>query len=199
MSSARSVAKELVRLSKCGQVPDPLTSYRLQALLYYSQAWSLVLRDSEIFPDQIVCLEDGPAVPSFASVAEGAGSRLVCSTAFDQDPALDQEDEALFLGHLWGAYGYLSPSGLFASMQKEPPFLKARKELATCGRGVIDTNDLRESFARRPGIPSPLETYRLLREDKEKEAELAILTSPPLDVAAIWKGTRSVTPSASKR
>src|SRR4051812_2400511 len=105
MSSARSVAKELVRLSLGGPVPDPLTTYRLQALLYYAQAWSLVLRDSEIFPDDIHGGADGPGVPAVAEADATAspGSRLVCSHAFDQDPRLDDDDEVVFLGHLWAA------------------------------------------------------------------------------------------------
>ena len=48
-----SVAKELVRLSFAGDEKDPLTNLRLQKLLYYAQAWSLVLRESELFPEEI--------------------------------------------------------------------------------------------------------------------------------------------------
>jgi uncharacterized phage-associated protein len=199
VSSARSAAKELVRLSLAGPLPDPLTPYRLQALLYYAQAWSLVLRDSEIFPDEILGAAEGPSVPAVAAAAtthpEG---RHVCSRAFAEDPPLDDEDEASFLGHLWAAYCYLSPSGLFASIQGEPPFLKAKKESTLHGRGQVGTDDLRESFARRPGLPAPLDAYRRARQEREKEAELAILTSAPLDVNAIWKGSRSVTPSATR-
>lgn len=200
MSSARSVAKELVRLSLGGQVSDPLTPYRLQALLYYAQAWSLVLRDSELFPDEITAVADGPSVPAVAaSVAERPEARLVCSRAFDQDPCLDDEDEAVFLHHLWAAYGYLSASGLFASIQGEPPFLKAKKEGTMYGGGLVGMNELRESFARRPDMPAALGEYRRLRQEKEREAELAVLSSPPLDVGTIWKGCRSVTPSATDK
>jgi len=199
MSSARSVAKELVRLSLGGPVPDPLTPYRLQALLYYAQAWSLVLRDSELFPDDVQATADGPSVPSVAAaIEERSESRPVCSRTFDQDPSLDAEDETVFLGRLWMAYGYLSPSGLLAAIQSEPPFLKAKMEGTTHGSGLVATNDLRESFARRPGIPAALDEYRRARQEREKDAELAILSSPPLDVA-FWNATRSVTPTASKR
>jgi uncharacterized phage-associated protein len=196
MSSARSVAKELVRLSLTGPLPDPLTPYRLQALLYYAQAWSLLLRDSELFPDDILSAAGGPSVPAVAaSITAHPDARHVCSGAFAEDPPLE-EDEALFLGHLWAAYAYLSPSGLFASIQGEPPFLKAKQESTLHGKGLVGTNELRESFSRRPGIPAELDAYRCARQEMEKEAELAILTSPPLDVSAIWKGSRSVTPYA---
>jgi uncharacterized phage-associated protein len=199
MSSARSVAKELVRLSLTGQLPDPLTPYRLQALLYYAQAWSLLLRDSELFPDEILGAAEGPSVPAVAaSTTAHPEAKHLCSQAFAEDPPLDDEDEAFFLGHLWAAYAYLSPSGLFASIEGEPPFLKAKQESTLHGKGLVGTNELRESFSRRPGIPAALDAYRRARQEREKEAELAILTSPPLDVSAIWKGSRSVTPSARR-
>src|SRR5262245_36552947 len=181
MSSAKSVAKELVRLSISGPVPDPLTSGRLQCLLYYAQAWSQVLRDSELFPDEIECRAEGPVIAAILdSRDDGPAWQVIRPDAFDQEPALDDTDEALFLAHLWAAYGSWSASGLFASIQEEPPYLKAKKERESGGRGLLDMNDLRESFSRRPGLPAALDAYRRHRQEREKEAELAILSSPPL-------------------
>jgi uncharacterized phage-associated protein len=200
MSSAKSVVKELIRLSLGGPVPDPLTHYRLQCLVYYAQAWSLVLRDSELFPEEIKRLADGPVVPGlFDPQDAGQTCQLVKPAIFDNEPNLDDEDEALFLRYLWAAYAYLSPSGHFASIQVEAPFLQARKELENGGNGLIDTNGLAESFRRRPGWPAPLDEYFRLRKQREQEAGLAIETSPPLDIEAIWKGCRSLTPSANKQ
>jgi hypothetical protein len=67
------------------------------------------------------------------------------------------------------------------------------------GQGLLDMNDLAESFRRRPAVPAPLGSYWRLRKEREKQADLAILSSPALDVRAIWEGCRSVTPSAGKR
>jgi uncharacterized phage-associated protein len=200
MSSANSVAKEVVRISGSGPLPDLPTSYRLQCLLYYAQGWSLVLRDSELFPDDITALDEGPAVPAVIEVkGEDPPWQLIRPDSFGQEPDLDDEDEVVFLRHLWLAYGDLSPSGLFALIQSEPPFLKAKKEREGGGKGLIGMNDLRESFSHRPGIPAALEAYRRHRQDRERDAELAILSSPPLDKEAIWKGCRSVTPSTGQR
>jgi uncharacterized phage-associated protein len=199
MSSAKSVAKELVRLSLTGALPDPLSAYRVQGLIYYAQAWSLVLRDSELFPDDIQAAQEGPVVAALLAAEEGPAWQPLGPESFAEAPGLDDEDEALFLRHLWAAYGYLSPSGLYASMQGEPPFLAAKRERQMRGTGVTAMNELRESFSQRADMPAALATYRRLRHEREKEAERAILNSPPLDVEAIWKGCRSVTPSAGKR
>jgi uncharacterized phage-associated protein len=200
VSSAKAVAKDLVRLSMRGPVPDPLTWFRLQSLLYYAQAWSLVLRNSELFPEEIECLPEGPVVPEIPDdPATVTGCRVVRAAAFDQEPALDDEDEAAFLLHLWAAYGGLSPSGLYSSIHSEAPFLKAEQEHERGGKGLLLMNELEEAFRRRYGMPAPLAAYQRMRIDREKQAELAILSSPPLDMAAIWKDCRSRTPSASKQ
>jgi uncharacterized phage-associated protein len=168
-------------------------------LLYYAQAWSLVSRNSELFPEEIECSADGPVVPEIRDdPAAVTACQVVRREFFDQEPGLDDEDEATFLLHLWEAYGYLSPSGLFASIQAEPPFLKAQQERERSGKGLLPMNELEESFRRRDSMPAPLAAYRRLREEREKQAELAILNSPPLDRSAIWKDCRSRTPSASK-
>src|SRR5947209_1693336 len=115
MSSVKSVAKELVRLSMSGRVSDPLTYYRLQSIIYYAQAWSLVLRNSELFPEEMECLVDGPAALDIFDARDASTAwQLVRPESFAQEPNLDEEDEAVFLRHLWAAYGYLSPSGLWA-------------------------------------------------------------------------------------
>jgi len=200
MSSAKSVAKELVRLSHEGSLPDPLTFYRLNCLVYYAQGWSLVLRDSEIFPDDIECLQEGPSVPA---IRGAMGDRLIWHCVprelFSQEPNLDQKDEAVFLHYLWMAYAGLSPSGLYASIQEDPVFLQGRKNRENGGDGLVNVDSLRESLTRRPGMPWALGEYDHLRKEMVKQAELAILNSLPLDVDTIWKDCKSQTPSASKR
>ncbi len=62
MSTALSVARELVRLSFENAEPDPLTGPRLQKLLYYAQAWSLAARGCCLFPEPIQARRGGPVV-----------------------------------------------------------------------------------------------------------------------------------------
>src|SRR3954451_25287990 len=109
MSSARSVARDLVRLSLSGPVPDPLTFYRLHCLLYFAQAWSLVLRDSELFPDDICAADEGPAVPDLLALQGDAPVwHVIQIKTFEREPDLDQEDDREFLGNLWISYAGFS-------------------------------------------------------------------------------------------
>ena len=197
MSSAKAVAKELVRLSLRGSVPDPLTPYRLQCLLYYAQAWSRLLRKSDLFPDEIKCLRQAPEVVSVAD-ALGHHWQLIDPTTFEHEPPLDDEDEALFLASLWSAYNQYSPSGLLALMQREPVLLLTQKQIDMGARPIADPNLMYEAYSRLPGWPPPLHEYNRMQQEREREAEIAILSSPPLDIDAIWKQAKSRTPSATK-
>ena len=46
-------------LGKCGS----MTHLKLQKLVYYSQAWSLVWDDKQLFPEPIEAWANGPVVP----------------------------------------------------------------------------------------------------------------------------------------
>lgn len=80
MPTARDVAQYL--LEKMG----PLTTIKLQKLVYYCQAWSLVWDDAPLFEDEIQAWANGPVVPdlffahqgkfSVDSIPEGDSSKL---------------------------------------------------------------------------------------------------------------------------
>ncbi len=198
MSSAKSVAKELVRLSLRGQVADPLTPYRLQCLLYFAQAWSRLIRRCDLFPEEIKCWQQAPVVVSVAD-ALGHDEEPIERTTFENEPALDDDDDALFLSHLWEAYNQYSPSGMLALVQREAPILLTQKQVETGGTAFIHPNLMYEAYASLHDWPPALHQYNQIRQERESEAERAILGSPPLDVDAIWKSAKSRTPSATGR
>jgi uncharacterized phage-associated protein len=179
---------------------DPLTHFRLHALAYYAQAWSLVLRDSELFPDDILAFEQGPIIPDIYQAMHGAAPwQCVSNKVLENEPDLDAEDEAQFVCHLWSAYNHLSAIGLWNTIQSDVAFLKAKKDKEAGGQGLISMSDLGESLARRSDLPDPLGQYQRQRMQQEQEAERAILSSSPLDRPAIWKECPSRTPSAQKQ
>src|SRR5947209_8901261 len=103
-----SVAKELIRLSFAGEEIDPLTNLRLQKLLYYAQAWSLVLRESELFPEEIEAWCWGPVVPAvYNKLPDGQGASQIPSTMFVDAPDLPPEDLEL-VRSVWEAYDQYS-------------------------------------------------------------------------------------------
>ncbi len=57
MVSVHDVAA--IILQECGE----MTAMKLQKLVYYSQAWSLVWDDAPSFPEEIQAWANGPVVP----------------------------------------------------------------------------------------------------------------------------------------
>lgn len=175
MSSARSVAKELVRLSAAGA---PLTRERLGLLLVLSQAWSLVLRDSDLFPEDIECAADGPAI-----------ARLGTSMDFDDAHGLHTEDEGQFLGALWADFGNRPEADLRVLILSHPGY---RASLG--GPWAMDAQDNPVAGT----VPPPaLAAYLCHREEEERAAVAALAALPPLD-RSLWDGSLSRTPHATK-
>jgi hypothetical protein len=150
-----------------------------------------------LFSDEIDCSRQAPEVLSVAE-ALGHNGQLIDPNAFEREPPLDDEDEALFLGYLWEAYNQHSTSGMLALIQREPVILLTQKQIEAGGAPIIDPCLMYEAYSRLPDWPPPLHQYNQIRQEREREAELAILSSPPLDVGAIWKQATSRAPSATQ-
>ena len=58
--SAQKIAEYFVWKGQAEK--QPITNKKLQKLLYYAQAWSLVVRDQKLFKDKIEAWVHGPAV-----------------------------------------------------------------------------------------------------------------------------------------
>lgn len=65
MASAHDVAAYI--LKKCG----PMTAMKMQKLVYYSQAWSLVWDERPMFGERIEAWANGPVIPALYVVHRG--------------------------------------------------------------------------------------------------------------------------------
>ncbi len=63
--SAHDVARFILQRS------GPITAMKLQKLLYYSQAWSLVWDEGPLFVERIEAWANGPVVPALYAVHRG--------------------------------------------------------------------------------------------------------------------------------
>lgn len=66
MPSVRDAAQFI--LDRCG----PMTTMKLQKLVYYSQAWSVVWDDDVLFPEPIEAWKNGPVVRDLWESTRGA-------------------------------------------------------------------------------------------------------------------------------
>ncbi len=197
MSQVFSLAKELVKLSLQGDESDPLTNFRLQKLLYYAQAWSLVLRETELFPEEIRAGQNGPVVEEvYRKLSDGRCAACVPENAFDSAPDLDSEDAA-FLKHFWEAYSGYSASQLYRMTHSEIPWLKSWKDRPT-ENAPIPVEEIEEYFSRQT-VPAPLAAYRHDLRKREEQAEMKLRGIPPIDVGRFKAAATSFTPAALKK
>jgi uncharacterized phage-associated protein len=193
-----SVAKELVKLSLSGDEKDPLTNLRLQKLLYYAQAWSLVVRESELFSDDLQAWRWGPVVLAVhRKLPDGQGANQINPDTFDDAPNL-QGDEAEFVKCVWEAYNQFSALQLSRMTHEELPWRKAwgDRPIDASGKDPISLDDLEEFFSKQ-ALPASLAAYSHELRKRGEEAERKLAAMVPLDAGRLQAGARSLSRSAS--
>jgi len=200
VSQVFSLAKELVKLSLAGDESDPLTHFRLQKLLYYAQAWSLVIRETELFPEEIRAWKNGPVVEEvYHGLPDGRCAACVSPDAFAKAPDLEPEDAA-FVEKFWEVYSQYSASQLYRMTRSETPWQKARGSLSPSANGneLIPVDALDEYFGKQE-MPAPLAEYCHDLRRREEQAEMKLREIPPIDVDRFKAGANSFTPAALEK
>jgi uncharacterized phage-associated protein len=101
----------------------PMSAMKLQKLVYYSQAWSLVWEDRPLFPDRIEAWANGPVVPELYQVHKGQ-FQVTAWPNGDSEALIaeDRETIDLILDH----YGPLNAQNLSDLTHQEDPWNLAR-------------------------------------------------------------------------
>ncbi|NJL82047.1 MAG: SocA family protein [Chloroflexaceae bacterium] len=129
MKSVFKIIPYLLSKAKEG-TPGGVTPLKLQKLLYYAQAWSLVFRNKPLFFEEIQAWVHGPAIPEVyrefkvyrCNTIHAPGSEPNCQTTAD-------EQEIVNL--VWEAYGRMSAKYLENLTHSEYPWTKARAGLSS--------------------------------------------------------------------
>jgi len=126
MANVRDVAAYI--LEKLGEI----TAMKLQKLVYYSQAWSLVWDEKPLFPERIEAWANGPVVPDLYEAHKGVFklSKSPCGNSSLLD-SLETET----IDKVLEFYGDKSSQWLSDLTHKEDPWLNARKGLQPGERG----------------------------------------------------------------
>jgi uncharacterized phage-associated protein len=131
MATAIDIAEHLIRLAASGDEPDYLSPLRLQKLLYYVQAWSLVMRKSPMFEDRIEAWANGPVVRKVYRKFSALKFSPIVPNPKEPAPILSQQDSD-FVASVWEAYKGYSAIALLRMTHDEAPWNDARKR-AGCG------------------------------------------------------------------
>jgi len=106
-----------------------LTNKKLQKLLYYAQAWSLVINDVKLFDDNIEAWVHGPAVPSVYFSFKDYGFKEITKEVEPKEFSNLSKKEIELLDNIWDVYGKLDGNYLELLTHNEQPWQEARKEL----------------------------------------------------------------------
>lgn len=132
-------------LRKCG----PMTAMKLQKLVYYCQAWSLVWDEKPLFPEKIEAWSNGPVVPGLFDLHRGKFK--VDSIADGKPGKLNDMQKETILAVL-KYYGKRSSQWLSDLTHMEEPWRKARSGISESERGnkVISHASMAEYYGGLP-------------------------------------------------
>ena len=145
MSTANYIAACLINLSHEKQ--SPVSSLKLQKLLYYAQAWHLALFKQPLFNDEIEAWVHGPVVPEvFRTYRDNKWAAI---PNVENDPIPDGIRS--HLEEVWRVYGNLEAYDLERVTHSEDPWLMARDGIApdVSSHAVIMKDWMREYYSTR--------------------------------------------------
>ena len=106
------------------QQKSPISSMKLQKLVYYSQAWSLALNGKHIFDEPIEAWKNGPVV---RNLLEKTRNDYNVSSVPSGNPTLIDEDFRDTVTAVLIYYGQKSGNWLQDLVHSEEPWIEARR------------------------------------------------------------------------
>lgn len=110
------------------QEKEPITNKKLQKLVYYAQAWSLVLNRKKLFNEAIEAWVHGPAIRSLYGQFKNYGFNPIKEEVSADSIKIPDEIKEL-LDQVWKVYGKMDAGYLEMLTHSEKPWQEARKGL----------------------------------------------------------------------
>jgi len=128
---------------------QPMEHKKLQKLCYYSQAWSLALKDSKLIDGNFEAWVHGPVNRPLWNRLKNYGYSLIDEKALAGVANNIDEQTALFLEMVWATYKDFNGFQLESLTHQEAPWISAREGLSSCEPSdrIID-NRLMKSYYR---------------------------------------------------
>lgn len=114
-----------------------MSTMKLQKLVYYTQAWSLVWDEKPLFNSRIEAWANGPIIPDLYNQHRGLFTATI--DTFPEDSEKLTEDEKETIDVVLGAYGHLNGQQLSDLSHSERPWREARKGVED---GASSTNEV---------------------------------------------------------
>jgi uncharacterized phage-associated protein len=131
------------------KLPDKTcTTMKLQKLIYYCQAWSLVWDDAPLFPENIEAWANGPVVPELYRYHKGMFIISYDQMSLGNDMKLNKNQQET-VDSVLAYYGDKHSQWLIDLTHMEAPWINARKGLSRLEKGnrIIKLDDMVEYYS----------------------------------------------------
>jgi uncharacterized phage-associated protein len=116
-----------------------MTAMKLQKLVYYSQAWSLVWDERPLFAERIEAWANGPVVPELYNLHRGKFQ--VTAADLQGEPTRLDNLARETVDSVLASYGDKTSQWLSDLTHAEKPWLEARGNLSPSGRSNTQITD----------------------------------------------------------
>lgn len=130
MVSAHDVAAYILERKR-----GPMTTMKLQKLVYYSQAWHLIWADEPLFDEPIEAWANGPVVRDLFNAHRG---KFSVESWGDGDPLALEPNQRGTINAVLDTYGPLSGQQLSALTHAEDPWRDARRGLGPTDKATTE-------------------------------------------------------------
>ena len=160
MASVHDVAAAI--LDKTGTID----TFKLQKLVYYSQAWHLVWASEPLFDEPIQAWAGGPVVPTLYELHKG---RYSVSSWPDGNTTRLTDSERATIDAVVLSYGKLSGRQLSELTHREEPWRNARGSLDSGTRGsqVIEPGSIQNYYSGLDQDPEAVSVENLSEMDED--------------------------------
>ena len=146
MAKAIDVANFFVDLAN-SDPDDSITNLRVNKLLYFAQAWSLVRRNVPLFDEEIQAWKYGPVVPSVYQTFKPCGRERISAVSGEYSDSVFSEDEFELLLDVAREYSrYTSPALVSMTHKPGSPWSAAYSPLANI---EITRNSIKEYYQKQ--------------------------------------------------
>src|SRR6185312_5197943 len=125
MATPLDISKYILSLNDV-EFGDLISNLKLQKLVYYAQGFHLAMNNKELFEEDIIAWEHGPAVESLYHYYKGYGSNAIpVPEEFDDNVLL--ENEKTLLKEVYEVFGQFSAWKLRNMTHSERPWIETPK------------------------------------------------------------------------
>lgn len=128
-----------------------ITNKKMQKLVYYAQAWSLVVNNKKLFSDKIEAWVHGPAVRSLYVKYKEFGFNPILKVVNQKSIDVFSEKDKGLINEVWKLYGSLDASYLEMLTHSETPWQEARDGLqnSESSRSEISLKTMKEFYSEK--------------------------------------------------